>query len=390
MDTKKLHFLFLSFLMLASAGPIHARQSIKDTIKSCIRKIPKISVCMGAAGLYWANKWFRIPGTFNPTVKNLNTTTVVPTKIKKPDISFCKRIKNIVQKIKAKIVPKRAKIAVYNKGDHTTVKQVLDFHNGVKKVDSNLITIFSRGIAGYKERPSQGGGLLGAYLYFRDNIIHTPCVSFDYRESRRLFDFGQNLAIKSLETVYNEVAQKNLQAKIIIAADCIGGKRTLGFVGEKNPANVETLVLESPLTSFDEFTDRIGQSYLKYLGRHGASMLRKLFTWYFPNLQPNKDDFWNKVSNIEDKNIFIGHRKDDSLVSDKTMKKLVHTLSKKNNVYLYITDDKTDHHSRIVPLKETQRAVNAFYNSLGYPCNEQLAREGAELLAVARKNALAE
>ncbi len=306
-------------------------------------------------------------------------------------ILLAKPIRGVIQQIKNEGVPEKVKIKVRNKCDDTT-QLILDLQKGIKKVDNDVITIFSRGYANNcrGRRPSKGGGLHTAYVYIRDNIICTPCISFDYPEDRRLFNFAQNFDTCCLETVYNEVIKQNPNARIILAGDCIGGLRALRFVAEKDPPQVETLVLESPFTSFKSFTGRIAQVYLKpYLGRFGAPLLRRLFTWYFPNYQASKDNFMEQASKIEGKNIFIAHRKDDWLVSDESMKELADMLGEKNNVYFYITDDKTHNHSRIMPLKKVRQAVNAFYKGLHYSHNQPLADEGENLLETP-KEALSE
>ncbi len=238
-----------------------------------------------------------------------------------------------------------------------------------------------------KSRKSIGGGFQSACAYIRDHIICTPCISFDYKEGRRLSNFAQKLDIRCLETVYHEVIEKNPKARIILIGDCIGGLRALRFVAEKNPTQVEILVLESPVTSFRSFTDRIAQVNLKpYLVRFGAPLLRRLFTWYSPNYQASKDNFMEQVNNIEGKNIFIAHRKDDSRVSDESMKELADILGEKNNVHLCIADDEKYNHSRIMPLKKVRQAVNAFYKGLHYPHNQQLADEGKICLKHQRKH----
>lgn len=391
MVIKRLLFLFFSFLVLLFAPneSICTRPFLKYGFKLFFAENKKtVFVCIGIAGLYLANKWFRIPGTFSPTVENLNTTTTtIQQAVNNEPDSSCQTIRSVIQQINNKGVPEMAKIKVCNKCDDTT-QLILDLQKGIKKVDSDVITIISRGWASNKQgsRPSKGGGLHAAYVYIRDNIICTPCISFDYPEDRRLFNFAQNFDTCCLETVYNEVIKQNPKARIILVGDCIGGLRALRFVAEKNPTQVETLVLESPFTSFTSLTDRIAQVYLKpYLVRFGAPLLRRFFTWYFPNYQASKDNFMEQASNIEGKNIFIGHRKNDTHVSDESMKKLADMLGEKNNVYFYITDNKTYNHSRIMPLKKVQQTVNAFYKGLHYPHNQQLADEGESLLETPRE-----
>ncbi len=361
-----------------------------------------ITAIVGALGLYGAHYWFQRPCNKVPTTDQLNTYTFLPTSDSNYTMDLRTFITNLQNNnaLMQEIIPIQEQMSGSH-ADHQSNKQNIKTYRIIKKgiapvlASCDRIALYSRGYA-YRTNskgklgsiPRVGGGIVAAYTHIRDNMIPFPCVTFDKCDHRRSFNFGQDLDIKCLETIYDKVTQTNPDAKITLLGDCLGGLVELKFIAN-NPEktkNVDTIILESPITSAQDFIQKTAESFL-----YGASwLLNGFFNWYLPNYKTEKDTIVNS-RHITGKTILIGHLITDKVVSNERIDEMVTALrTHGNEVYLVnLTpqdfNGKPPYHSRLSPNKKFQQAVTALYKQKGMISNEQLTHEESRLLAQAKK-----
>ncbi len=289
--------------------------------------------------------------------------------------------------------PRRGYIQIKSKGTKEVSEKVITANRGII-LDENtpLVYIASRGYAFNitlgEALPRKGGGLLDAYQRFRDNVFHdAPVVTFDYPDDRDLFNFGQKLDQKCLDYVYKSVLKKCPNAKIVLFGSCRGAKCVLEYATRK-PKNLSAIILESPFISAKEMTMQIGMKYAPILPG-AAKMTYGIFKWYFPNFNQKRETLRRRLHKIPHVPIFIAHRTNDALVSNRQIHGLVKALTESDHkhVYLFLTHDESDSHARLMHLEAAQQAVNAFLHHHGLPHDGMLALEGKELLTKARNKA---
>ncbi len=255
-------------------------------------------------------------------------------------------------------------------------------HKGIKSCPNDpLIFIFSRGYArtntpGTNDNALQkGGGAKAAYIPIQDGVINdAPCVTFDYPDRRRCFNFGQKKDLACLKFIYEETLKKNPQAEIILIGDCRGAKAILNFTTQK-PEKIKALVLLSPFFSAKQLTDEVARNYLSWFPG-SSSFLQQFFKVWFPSYDPNGDNNFVKNSTYIDQKmpIFIAHRTFDTLVSTQQVTDFVSTLQKTghHNIRLVMTDDTSARHSRLTPVKKIQYETNKFFSKYQLPYNPDL------------------
>ena len=268
----------------------------------------------------------------------------------------------------------------------------------------NDIFIYSRGIAttdepGSLEKsisigkkattiPRNGGGILEAYKYVRDNVINGPCISFDYPDTRGCLNFGQKQEKECLKAVYEQTKKNNPLKKINLVGLCRGAKVAMGLAAEC-PNAASTLLLESPMLSLQSAANQMGKSYVKWLPYSGA-LIYNVFRYIFPSYKPEEDNLLKALDTLPNNiPLFIGHLKNDTVVSDESINAFLQKLKKHPNVYLFVLNDTTNtiRHGTLSLTKEFQQASNAFYAAHNVTHNPILAQKGKELLNVAKINA---
>lgn len=332
------------------------------------------------------------PRKTTPTVVGLNTYTLSPICLQPGTVAPI-QVKALTKAIQHHKQPESAQIIVHKKTetepDRTKfIKGYSTVTRGVPTMPSAYLTIVSRGYARLENPkhglPRQGGGIIDAYTRLRDTITLTPIISFDLPDDRRSFNFGQTLDQACLKTVYDEVVVQNPTAKIILSGDCRGSLNVLKFA-TTNPQNLDALVLLSPFVSAKEVTNELAKNYLhKYFGTGSAKLLHNFFLWWFPNYDPAQDNLIDHLANIKGKKIIIGHRANDHLIADTTVRNLAAILKKENDVYLAIINDTTATHSRLMGVPECQAILNAFYEKYGMPYDALQASQGKAGLAASK------
>ncbi len=256
--------------------------------------------------------------------------------------------------------------------------------------DSYYNKILNSIVPGFQPQglPQKGGGAICAYATIRENLIHSPCISFDYPDTRLSANYAQTVDLQCLTTILSKIPQDK---KIVQIGASRGAtvllKHELLNKTERHPA---ALVLESPFLSLKDTVMRLIKKTL-YNIPIPSFLVLTAFNWLYPQYNAKEDNLQELLLNInKDVPIFIVHLKDDPYVSNESMFCLVNTLAQVNKeIHLLVLNDpsKKARHGKLNIMKPFQQAANAFYKKYELPCNEELATEGATLLDDAKKNA---
>lgn len=328
---------------------------------------------------------------FKPSIESLHVHTMMAT-TDLPQDAKPVSIRTFISQSASQKAPELGHISIKSKTTKELSDTVIATHKGIV-LDENtpLVFIASRGYAFNitlgEALPRKGGGLLDAYQRIRDNLFHAPVITFDYPDDRELFNFGQKLDQKCLEFVYNEVLKKCPHAKIVLFGSCRGAKCVLELATKK-PKHLAAIIVESPFISAKEMTMQIGTRYAPILPG-AASMTYGIFKLYFPNFKDQRENLRKRLHNIPHVPIFIAHRTNDTLVSNRQVHDLIRILKRsgQSNVYFFTTQDETDNHARMMHLEPAQQAVNAFLHKYHLPHHPELADQGKKVLATARNKA---
>ena len=328
---------------------------------------------------------------FKPSIESLHVHTLSAAK----DVSKDKKPVSIRTFIKEAADPnkpvQKGHIQIRNRDTKELEKTIVAQKGIVLDENTPLVIIASRGFAFNitfgEALPRKGGGLLDAYQRFRDNVFHAPVITFDYPDDRELFNFGQKLDQKCLKFVYDQVLKQCPLAQIVLFGSCRGAKCVLEFATKK-PQNLAAIILESPFISAKEMALQIGVKYAPILPG-AAKMTYGIFCRYFPNFKDERENLRARLHRIPHVPIFIAHRTNDTLVSNRQVRDLVKRLkdSGQKDLYLFITNDESDNHARLMHLPEAQHAVNAFLQNYFLPHDGQLADRGGKVLTDAKNRA---
>lgn len=351
--------------------------------------IATVSLSVSAVGIYGFYKWLKNEEQFSPTIENLNTLTFKPITSEQltmrplshesiPRLS----IDELVTRINKNKTPPQAIIPLPTQQHaNNSCTSILVEQGIADHIDDPVIFIFSRGYArtntpGTNDNALQKGGCaMAAYLPIQDNIINNaPCITFDYPDRRRCFNFGQKKDVHCLRFIYEQTLKTHPHAQIILIGDCRGARAIVNFATER-PKNVKALVLLSPFFSAQQLTQEVAYNYLSWLPG-SSSILQNFFQLWFPNYTQEEDTrlAQHVAQHIYDIPIFIAHRNKDTLVSTAQVRSFVDhlTATQRNKTHLIITDDTSARHSRLTPVKEIQKAVNQFFYTYNLPHNPEL------------------
>lgn len=379
--------------------------------------IPSATTCFF---MYSAQKLFmqkKKPSLFVPTFKNLNVITMNNFSQQKPengDEISISQLTNLIYKNYDSI---NDGTLLPIKSYDSSVKGYYSLYKGINiSEDDQYITIYSRGFAreskpsesnesyykkilnfiipGFQVRgmPKKGGGALCAYASIRENIIHTPCVSFDYPDTLSLLNIAQTVDLQCLGTVTQGIPStlKRIDVGTSRGATALLKAELLN----KTDNHPVAMVLESPILCLDDTISQLIKTSLWNMPAP-SSLAYSVFTWLCPSYNSREDNVTKLLPNItKDIPIFIVHLNNDPYVSNEAMFCIVKNLRQKNkNIYLLVLDDQTKQarHGRLNIMKPFQRALNAFYKNYKLPHNAQLAEEevSQKLFTNARTNTTA-
>lgn len=376
---EKNNHLFHVLLLGALLIPFYAFKSSDYPLVYLVAFIKNnISTLTAGALLVGSYVWIRTPRSFYPTLKKLHTLTLEP--LKKVPGHYLE-LPDFIDHIKT------------NKSVNTPVAMPKSFSassDGVINVNQNPIALFSRGYAGLGSRARFRGVGNGAYYalrYIDNQIINTPCITFDYPDNRATFDFGQTIDQACFATVYHEV---NKYYDAIILAGLSRGATTILNVLASPPAGqsldpIKAVILESPSISFKTFSKSVAKNYLRWLP-HAETILYKFYKFWFPNYNSCAPTILDTAHNIKNKDlpILIAHLKQDKCVSLEDMELLRDTLKNAGmeNVHLAVIDDPSPHmrHARLILSPQYHQAANAFLKKYGLPHDPTRAEQGAHLI----------
>ncbi|HRN78388.1 MAG TPA: hypothetical protein PLU71_04055 [Candidatus Dependentiae bacterium] len=360
---------------------------VHTTQTSYFKSLFAITVCsVSIVGIYTLFKP-RTPEPFIPSKDNLNVYTFGPAQSidHTHDIQTSIGINDLVDTIVQNKKSEHVQLVVTD--DQQKPQKIVSVDRGIKPYpDHKVIFISSRGYAkrnvpltdDYLELIKNGGCAIAAHAFIKDNIIHdAPCITFDYPDTRDYFNFGQDLDVACLKTVWNEVTKLHPHADLVGIGDCRGGKALLEFATEQ-PKNLKALVLLSPFVSTKDMTNQLAKSYLNWLPKSDI-LLYNFFDRYFPSFNTARDNLLDKAHLISPTlPIFIGYRKNDRLASLQSMYDLMSILRSHGNQYVHFVAVSDDHatHSRITPIAKLQCSVNAFLAIYGLPHSPELAQAG--------------
>lgn len=332
---------------------------------------------------------------FNPTLANLNTISLMPCDYAAPEVSLStSELVSIINQNALKedsylMVPRDAEILYWQ------------VSLGVDALQADEpVFVYSRGYAGAekpehskskpKQRglcsiPKRGGGVVVGAQWLKNKVINGPCVIFDYPDTRSYFDFGLTNDQRSLECIYQAVSQKT--DRIVFFGNCRGSKALLTYLSRSQPDKVAAVILDAPFLDLKQFTKEIEKNYAKRLP-FADKIARKIITSWYPNYKAQFDLQINELKRIPQHiPIFIGHLKNDALVSNIMIQNMVKILRDSGHtVYLLVIDDKTKSHSRLYQTAPFTQAVNAFLKAYDLPHDKDLAEAGKDLLNQAHYN----
>ena len=346
--------------------------------------------------LYKKYRQFRTVKQFDPTLDNLNTLTFIKgNSSDKNTLDINELIKNIFY---GHILEKQT-LATKYKGKWTVYKNIPD------NLPNEPIILYSRGLAlidkplSQEERkrksgtPKKGGAALETYKNIKNNIIHSPCVTFDYPDTRDWFSFGQEQSVACFQNVFNTLSTNYKQKPIVLLGLCRGSNTILRFLcGNKKTEQISGVILESPFNSLKNLTTQFGKNYAWFLPG-SPTLIYWLFSFNFPNYKKENDNLLELIPNISvHAPILIGHLKSDKVISNENMLDLIKQLrqSGKKDIYLVIIDNPNLIHAQLTKSPIFQQICNAFLAMIGTPCDQKLAKQGQEYLESALQNAQAE
>jgi hypothetical protein len=237
--------------------------------------------------------------------------------------------------------------------------------------------------------PRKGGGVLSTYTAYRDNLIQTPCINFDYPDTDELANFAQQLDLNCLNTVFENIPQGYTTIGLGTSRGAVTLlKRELMNEGKNRPC---ALVLESPILSITDVASQIAKKFVWNLPLM-PSLAYYTFCLINPGFDPKEDNLENMLATKKispDLPILFVHLKNDPTLSDKAMFTMVKALACYNpNIHLLVLNDttKTAHHGELHHIEAFQHVANTFYRSYNLPHNALLADKGEKFFEITKEN----
>jgi hypothetical protein len=275
-------------------------------------------------------------------------------------------------------------VALKTESTHDDMQQVGTTHNPLDKNDANQTVILP-------EIPSSLDSSLheASTLVCAANIPST-CVTFEFDDDRRSFNFGQRGDLTRLSLIYEELAQTH---ELVLFGSCRGGTTLLNLLSNPDTpfkSSIKALVLESPSLSLAKLSEQVGKNYLGWMPGSG-SLIHTFFKTWFPSYDAHFPSCLNQLANIpQELPILIGHVENDKVIAWSEIHDLVKGLIKSghNHVYLARIVDPAITHARLNSNEQFRNVLNAFLAHYNLPHDAQKARAGVELLESARQEAL--
>lgn len=238
---------------------------------------------------------------------------------------------------------------------------------------------------------TRGFGLLQCYRYYADNFIHCPSFVFDYPLSLGIFKPGKTEAQQSLDTIYLQITKCHANAKGILLGLSLGGYIALRWAAHNNPTNIAAAIVECPLINPTNIVRDFMENkapIVKHYPSIARSMAESLANRFNLNHEILIEDIQKFPPSLP---LLIVHLKDDPIVTDNAMQRLITALQKTGNPYIYflVVEDPSHEltHGNLNSSIVFQKTTNAFLARYQLPHNAQLAQEGISFLEKAQHNA---
>lgn len=299
-------------------------------------------------------------------------------------------VENLTKKIKNRQWPSKGMLSIQTTSNHS----FWQFNKGLPAKSTDPIFIYSGPRNAFLERvfkTGQGNGFRCVHPWLKNGIITTPVVTFDYFYDASDFDFGLGINREILHMIIKQTFAQNEEAPLILAGTCIGSKIILETMAKYKPNAIKALILESPFIDSKKMVNNIANYYSNKIPFIGANGIQSTISWYLPQYQKIASLPPSDLSLIpSDIPIFIAHRYNDSYYANQDMFVMNQELRKNNRtVYLLVMKNNRHAHGHLSNQKEFALAINAFLQTHNLACNDQLAKQGKQLLNEALNNAQA-
>jgi len=407
----------LYFCCLPPCQYAHGAHCIQKNSCACHRGSAALwavpTALIGSALAFVGFSWFHTPKKFEPTQENLQITTLIPreyhaTKPKLLNLSVVKQQLRQQKNATVCIDLGQRTVEIHSgtpnatqmpRADKKTISKALNPQiKKTKKITSSQhpviggstpiepVWLISPGFMGhrpqkYSQEVEPESGIDQAAHFISGSIVHGPCVTFNYNDDRRVFNFGQTADLACLKTAYNLVKNQD----IVLIGTCRGATTTLNLLSQldkKDFTHIKAIILESPGISLQNLTKQVAHSYIGWMPK-SPTILHSFFRFWFPNYDPAYPSFLEKLSNIpQETPILIGHLEGDKVISHTDIMAITQRLRKTGHTNVYVTtvQDNTITHARLSRIPAFQQVVNAFLKHYGIAHDPELALRGEPLL----------
>lgn len=222
-----------------------------------------------------------------------------------------------------------------------------------------------------------GAAAYETYCYYKNNLIHVPCVTFCApTHYRKTFNMGQAQDQKYLDLVIQAVKKKNPKASITLMGVCHGATALLNYMSNPDYAesmkDIKAVVMESPSLSLDALVEHTARKQVPWGLRWIVPRLFKFlltgYTWSAQTLLHTE-----KVSLPQNLAIFMGYLQHDDTVNPDHNKQMIKKLqSVCQHVSFYASKDTKCTHGKLGMDSAYQAAVNLFFKKYGLKYNMSL------------------
>lgn len=328
---------------------------------------------MGSLACYCGFKWFHSPVKNNPHENYTTTLLPLEQSTQKKDAPTLGIVKKYVEEKKALTMSLDIGSSIVHATSDTPTPP-----------DNDLYWLVSPGFMGHRpqncsQEPEPQSGIEQAAAFIRGNIIHGPCITFNYNDDRRTFNFAQDDDLLLLHNAYKKIPATS---DVILVGTCRGATALLNFLPklpEKEYQRIKAVILESPALSLKSLAQKVGQTYVNWLPK-SPQLIHTFFRFWFPNYDPTYPDCMNSLACIpKDLPIFIGHLKDDKVIEESDIIALKNRFIETGhiNTHFAIIEDTTHTitHARMSKIPAFQYEVNKFLQQYHLPHDEQCAQK---------------
>jgi len=227
--------------------------------------------------------------------------------------------------------------------------------NKNKTKDSDTVFLFSHGVD-----PRSNIGIRQAKEWIKNGIITGPCVTFNYGDSLRRLNFGQQIDSQCVQVAHEFAKEKFPNKKIVFACLSRGCNAMITYLSE-NPEtqkNVAALIMESPYTDMKSVAHHIAKNYIWWFPN-----AKQIFYSLIKNLPNYNSEFptaEEQIKKINDIPTFLIYSTADKTVPPQETKKLGKILQE--NKKTAIVELQSGRHSKLSYNEKFRKKVTEFLN----------------------------